>query len=304
MLLEFIKNNNMKKLFIAILTCVTIFSCTKDAKSPDSPDSTSPSSLASKLAEEEAIAAVRKIVGNEGTVFVKEKFSTLQNQQSAPQNQIPAPQNQIPAPQNQQVTATDKEPRIIKTLTLEEFANLYKSIKSNTDSAFGVRIDSSYAKEDASNTNKSNSIPSNSLPSSSSNLSNGNVIKANDELADDGPGPAGLRRFTFYPLENGNSSLFANMNIAFNTNADGSINGNPSLYFSGITLFGWQTQQTSQISFNPNTSTSTFAITGVATFGIQIGGGATIGWGSNITFYVTLNMDENATKPVMIYGQN
>ena len=211
MLLEFIKTNNMKKLFIAILTCVTIFSCTKDAKSPDSTDSTSPSSLASKLAEEEAIAAVKKIVGNEGTVFVKEKFSSLQNQQVTPQNQ--------------QVTSVDKETRIIKTLTLEEFANLYKSIKSNTDSGIGVRIDSSYAKEDASNSIQSNSVSSNSLQANSNNFYIGNVIKANDELADDGPGPAGLHRYTFYPLENGNTSLFANMNIAFNTNADGSING-------------------------------------------------------------------------------
>lgn len=253
----------MKKVFIAFLASVTIFSCTKDANLPASPDSNNAAS--SNLAEQEAIAAVKKIVGNEGTVFVKEKF---------------------PIPQNQQVAAVDKETRIIKTLTLEEFANLYRSIKLNTDSGIGIRIDSSSVQNESSNSIKSNSI------------------KANDELADDGPGPAGLHRYTFGPLEGGNTSLFANMNIAFNTNSDGSINGVPSLYFNGITLFGWQTQQTSQISFNPYNSTSTFAITGVATFGIQLGGGATIGWGSNITFYVTLNMDENTSKPVMIYAQN
>jgi len=286
MLLEFIKTNNMKKLFIAILTCITIFSCTKDAKSPDSPDSTSPSSLASKLAEEEAIAAVKKIVGNEGTVFVKEKFSSLQNQQVTPQNQ--------------QVTSVDKETRIIKTLTLEEFANLYKSIKSNTDSGIGVRIDSSYAKEDASNSIQSNSIPSNSLQANSNNFSNGNVIKANDELADDGPGPSGLYRFGF---NNGGNILFSTLNVAFNTNEDGSINGVPSIYYSGYTFFGWQTQQTSQITFNSSNSTSTFSVMGVITYGIQLGG-MTIGWTSNMTYNVTINMDENAKNHVTIYTQN
>ncbi len=176
---------------------------------------------------------------------------------------------------------------------------MYKSLKQNTDSAIGIRVDSPSIQNESSN-----SIQSNSINTSTSNFSNGNTIKANDELADDGPGPAGLHRYTFGPLEGGNSSLFANMNIAFNTYADGSVNGSPSLYFSGITLFGWQTQQTSQISFNASTSTSTFVITGVATFGIQLGGGSTIGWGSNLTFYVTLNMDENSSKPVMIYAQN
>jgi hypothetical protein len=272
MLLEFIKTNNMKKVFIAFLTSVTIFSCTKDANFTASPDLNNPAYASPNLTEQEAIVAVKKIVGNEGTVFVKEKFTNLQNQQ---------------------VTAVDKETRIIKTLTLEEFANLYKSIKLNTDSGIGIRADlANYS----TNSTKSNSI--------TITASSGNSIKANDELADDGPGPAGLHRYTFSPLENGNSSLFANMNIAFNTNADGSINGVPSLYFNGITLFGWQTQQTSQISFNISTLSSTFAITGVATFGIQIGGGTTIGWGSNMTFYVTLNMDENASKPVVIYAQN
>ena len=265
MLLEFIKTNNMKKLFIALLASVTIFSCTKDTQVPNSDNANNLAATASNIAEQEAIAAVKKIVGNEGTVFVKEKSSS---------------------PQNQQVTAVDKETRIIKTLTLEEFANLYKSIKSNTDSAIGIRVDSSSMKNESSNSIQSNSI------------------KVNDELAEDGPGPAGLHRYSFGPLEGGNTSLFANMNIAFNTNADGSINGSPSLYFNGITLFGWQTQQTSQISFNASTSTSTFAITGVATFGIQLGGGSTIGWGSNMTFYVTLNMDENTSKPVVIYAQN
>ncbi len=250
----------MKKVFIAFLASVTIFSCTKDANLPASPDSNNAAS--SNLAEQEAIAAVKKIVGNEGTVFVKEKF---------------------PIPQNQQVAAVDKETRIIKTLTLEEFAKLYKSIKLNTDSGIGIRIDSSSVQNESSNSIKSNSI------------------KANDELADDGPGPAGLYRYEFH---NGSSVLFSSLNIAFNTNADGSINGVPSIYYSGYTFFGWQTQQVSEISFNPSTSTSTFSIMGVITYGIQLGGGMTIGWTNNMTYNVTINMDEKATKPVVIYTQN
>jgi hypothetical protein len=58
------------------------------------------------------------------------------------------------------------------------------------------------------------------------------------------------------------------------------------------------------VSFNSSTLISTFAITGVATFGVQMGSGTTVGWGSNVTFYITINMDEYASKPVSIYANN
>ena len=147
----------------------------------------------------------------------------------------------------------------------------------------------------------SNLIQSSSINNSTSNTFNGNTIKVNDELAEDGPGPAGLHRYEFH---NGNNVLFSTLNIAFNTNADGSINGVPSIYYSGFTFFGWQTQQVSEISFNPYNLTSTLSVMGVITYVIQLGGGMTIGWTTNMIYHVTINTDENAFKPVVIYTQN
>jgi hypothetical protein len=92
------------------------------------------------------------------------------------------------------------------------------------------------------------------------------------------------------------------MNISYNLGANGEIIGAPSLYFSGLHLFKWQPAQTSMISFNNNTFTSTFAITGTTSFGIQLGG-TTIGWSSNITFYITINNDELNLNPVQIYSK-
>ena len=127
-------------------------------------------------------------------------------------------------------------------------------------------------------------------------------IKSNDE--DDGPRTAGLYRYEYLPFQNGNSSYFANLNISFNTNKDGSINGTPSIYFTGINLFSWQPQQISKISFNPSTYTSTFTITGTTIFGIQFTGGFTIGWTSSQTFNVKINMDELEKNTVTICEQN
>ncbi len=126
-----------------------------------------------------------------------------------------------------------------------------------------------------------------------------------DEWADDeGPGTAGTYRYLFNYLSSNNPSMFSALNLAFNTNSDGSINGTPSLYFSGIQLFGWQPQQTSLIVFNSSTYTSTFSVTGVVVFGIQLGGGTTLGWTSRLTLYVTIDMTEDAKNPVTISAQN
>lgn len=167
----------------------------------------------------------------------------------------------------------------IKTLDIKDFSKIFESLTNDSIFATGISI-----KKQAD-----------SLQLES------NAIKVNDEWADDGPGPAGLYRFTFGPSSGNNPSFFSNLNLSFNSNSDGSINGTPSLYFSGIQLFGWQSQNTSLVSFNPSTFVSTFAVTGVATFGIQLGNGTTLGWGSNVTFYISVSMDEFSTKPVSIY---
>ena len=152
--------------------------------------------------------------------------------------------------------------------------------------------------------NVSDTLPHSLIQISDSNL----VLKYNvdsisvraQDLYSDGPRPAGLYRYSYGPLQNGNSSLLTNLNISFNTNQNGSINGTPVIYFTGIQLFGWQPAQISQISFNPLTYISTFAITGSAVFGIQTSGGLTVGWASTTTFYITINMNYINNNPVTI----
>jgi len=169
----------------------------------------------------------------------------------------------------------------IKPLSLKDFQSAFNSLSIDSNSVTAVLLESP--------------IPSN-------NEIESNSIKPMDE-EDDGPKTPGLYRFTFLPKTGGNSSYFSNMNLSYNSGANGEIIGTPSLYFSGLQLFNWQPAQTSVISFDMNTFTSTFAITGTTTFGIQLGG-ITIGWSSNITFYITIINDELNLTPVRIYSQN
>jgi len=129
-----------------------------------------------------------------------------------------------------------------------------------------------------------------------------NSIKSLDDEEDDRPKPAGLYRYSFMPKTGGNTSYFSDMNLSYNTGANGEIIGTPTLYFSGLHLFNWQPTQTSAISFDPITYTSSFAVTGTTTFGIQFGG-FTIGWSTNITFYITIQNDELIISPISIHAQ-
>ena len=134
---------------------------------------------------------------------------------------------------------------------------------------------------------------------------NESVVKSsfiNSNVYIDRPKQPGLYRYSFTPLMNGNTSYFSNLNLSFNVGNDGSIIGVPSLYFSGINLFSWQPLQYSMISFNPQTYISTYAVTGLSVFGIQLGG-LTIGWSSTITFYIRINTNEFSNATVTIYSK-
>jgi hypothetical protein len=60
----------------------------------------------------------------------------------------------------------------------------------------------------------------------------------------------------------------------------------------------------SLVKFNSTTLVSTYAIDGVATFGVQMGSGSTIGWGSNFTFLISINTNEISDKSVTISLKN
>lgn len=168
----------------------------------------------------------------------------------------------------------------IKLLSLKDFQSAFNSLSVDTNSVTAFLLESP--------------IPSNSEIES-------NAIIPMDEDKD-GPKSPGLYRFTFLPKTGGNSSYFSNMNLSYKLGPNGEIIGEPSLYFSGLHLFNWHPAQTSVISFDKNTYTSTFLITGTTTFGIQLGG-TTIGWSSSITFYITINNDELNLNPVQIYSK-
>lgn len=168
----------------------------------------------------------------------------------------------------------------IKLLSLKDFQSAFNSLSVDTNSVSAFLLESP--------------IPSNSEIES-------NAIIPMDEDKD-GPKSPGLYRFTFLPKTGGNSSYFSNMNLSYKLGPNGEIIGEPSLYFSGLHLFNWHPAQTSVISFDKNTYTSTFLITGTTTFGIQLGG-TTIGWSSSITFYITINNDELNLNPVQIYSK-
>jgi hypothetical protein len=166
----------------------------------------------------------------------------------------------------------------VKLISLKEFQSAFNSLSVDTHSVTALILESP--------------VPSNSEIES-------NAVKP---MYEEGPRSPGLYRFTFLPKTGGNSSYFSNMNLSYNVGSNGEIIGAPTLYFSGLHLFKWQPAQTSIISFNNNTFTSTFAITGTTSFGIQLGG-TTIGWSSNITFYITINNDELNLNPVQIYSK-
>jgi hypothetical protein len=166
----------------------------------------------------------------------------------------------------------------VKLISLKEFQSAFNSLSVDTHSVTTLILESP--------------VPLNYEIES-------NAVKT---MYEEGPRSPGLYRFTFLPKTGGNSSYFSNMNLSYNVGSNGEIIGAPTLYFSGLHLFKWQPAQTSIISFNNNTFTSTFAITGTTSFGIQLGG-TTIGWSSNITFYITINNDELNLNPVQIYSK-
>jgi hypothetical protein len=168
----------------------------------------------------------------------------------------------------------------IKKLTIEEFKKVYSQIKNDTLTHSLIQITDDQTFVD----------PAKNVVFS--------LKKNEDEIED--PKPAGLYRYAYWPFQNGNSSFFTRLNISFNANSDGSINGMPVIYFVGINLFSWEPQQSSLISFNPKTFTSTYAITGVNVFGIQTTGGLTVGWSSNETYLINICLDQNSQDPVII----
>lgn len=89
------------------------------------------------------------------------------------------------------------------------------------------------------------------------------------------------------------------LHLFFYTNTSGQIVGTPTLFYTGIGFYSWQQMNMSSISFNPSNYSSNFIITGVNTYGVQIGG-ITLGWSAYDKFDITMNMDELARYEVIV----
>lgn len=96
---------------------------------------------------------------------------------------------------------------------------------------------------------------------------------------------------------------FYTLHFYFNTDANGRVIGAPTISYTGFGIFSWQQVNISTISFNPISNTSQFTITGINTYGAQVGG-MTIGWSSISNFQISVNMNEFSTKQVILTEQN
>jgi hypothetical protein len=228
--------------------------------------------LTSADQDEINISQLKKIVGNEGLIL----------------KAIPAPSSIT----TNSIREINKQ--VSKTLTLDEFSKIYQNIKAGRNKKVEFK-EFKYQKDTAGNYEKIFETKS--------------TIKSFEtyEDAEDGSGPRvipeGFHWFTNYNSitqnNNGNSSILSSMTLLFNTDTYGRVVGSPSLIFSGITLFTWNQSYLSPISYNLANHTSTFTISGTATFGISTGG-TVLGWVSRETYQVVVNTDYNSQWLVRI----
>ena len=218
------------------------------------------------------ISQLKKIVGNEGLIL----------------KTIPASSNII----SNSIQGINKQSS--KTLTLDEFSKVYQNIKAGRNKKIELK-EFKFQKDTAGNTQKV--------------VESKSAIKSFEtyEDAEDGSGPRvipdGFHWFTNYNSitqnNNGNSSILSSMSLLFNTDTYGRVVGSPAIIFSGITLFTWNQSYLSPISYNLANHTSTFTISGTATFGISTGG-TVLGWVSRETYEVVVNTDYNSQWLVRI----
>ncbi len=247
------KKNNLL-LFINFLIFFFLTSCAKQVANADK--------------DEVNISQLKKIVGNEGLIL----------------KAIPASSNII----SNSIQGINKQSS--KTLTLDEFSKVYQNIKVGRNKGIELKFkEFKYQKDTAGNNEKI--------------VESKSTIKSFDmyEDTEDGSGPRVIPQGyyvrenygSWWQNNNGNSSIMTTMSIVFNTDTYGRVVGSPALIFSGITLFTWNQSYLSPISYNLANHTSTFIISGTATYGISMGG-TVLGWVSRETYEIVINTDYNS----------
>jgi len=222
--------------------------------------------LTSADQDEINISQLKKIVGTEGLIL----------------KELPASSNIISN------SIQGLKNQASKTLTLDEFSKLYQNIKAGRNKTMAFK-EFKYQKDTTGNNEK--------IVESKSTVKSFDIY----EDAEDGSGPRVIKQ-GFYTVtnygswwqnNNGNSSILSSMTLLFNTDTYGRVVGNPSIIFTGFTLFTWNQGYLSPISYNLANNTSTFIISGTATYGISMGG-TVLGWVERVTYQVVINTDYNS----------
>lgn len=131
-----------------------------------------------------------------------------------------------------------------------------------------------------------------------------NSLTEFEEDVEGGPRPAGYYHVQFFAGSPLNQDLggFYTLHLYFNTDANGRVIGTPTISYTGFGLFSWQQVNMSNIAFNTNSLISSFTVSGINTYGIQVGG-MTLGWSAIKNFLVTINLDELSSKLVTLIEQ-
>lgn len=181
----------------------------------------------------------------------------------------------------------------IKVLSIKEFKNLFQEFHQRTISFTSNGSSTSKHKFTYQSLLSNNQIKSNDYD---------NIDIGYPELEDSSrPGVAGYHHAQFFPSSNLNKDMggFYTLHLYFNTDLNGRVIGNPSIFYSGVGFYSWQQMNNSTISFNSQTLISNFTITGIGVYGLQVGG-VTLGWSDLVNFRIKIDMNESVDKQVSL----
>jgi hypothetical protein len=207
--------------------------------------------------EKNTISEIKKIVGNNGTIIVS-NYNLSPNLLNT----------------NTSLLTFDKSCPV--NLTIDQFKQIYNSLK-----------DGHMWKDTIENILDTG----NTISGTSSN-----IISFSDDFYEDENGPiqngrikAGYHKVQFYPTMPGigysgiNKSFSQIMNLHFNINSFGYVEGSPAISFSGLALFSFSQNYISPIQ--KYSGYSMFTIGGTAEFGLNV---ANLGWNSPVDFTVKI----------------
>lgn len=231
---------------ISLFVIIILTSCTKNDQQ-----------LTQLQIEKNTISEIKKIVGDKGTIIVSNY-------------------NLSPNLLNTNTSLLTFDTSRPVSLTIDQFKQIYNSLK-----------DSHVWKDNIENILDTGN--------SSSGMSS-NIISFSDDYFDDEIGPiqkgrikSGYHKVQFYPTMPGiayfgiNKSFTQIMNLHFNINSFGYVEGSPALSFSGLALFSFSQNYISPIQ--TYSGYSMFTIGGTAEFGLNV---ANLGWNSPVDFTIKI----------------